>query len=67
MGIPGGSVGKNQPGMQEMQVRFRSLNREDPLEKETATQFSILARGAWWATVQGLQESDTTYRLNNNE
>ena len=65
MGIPGGSVGKNQPGMQEM--KFRSLNREDTLEKETATQFSILARGAWWATVQGLQQSDTSYRLNNNE
>ena len=65
MSIPGGSVVKNQPGMQEMQVR--SLNWEDPLEKETATQSNILARGAWWTTVQGLQELDTTYQLNNNK
>ena len=36
-----------------------SLGWEDPLEKEMATHFSILAwtipmdRGAWWATVHG--------------
>ena len=46
----------------------QSLGREDPPEKETATQSGILAWGtpsmdqrAWQATVPGtVQESDTT-------
>ena len=48
----------------EMQVQ--SLGREDPLEKEMATRSSILAwripmdRGAWRATVHGVEESDLT-------
>jgi len=44
--------------MQEMQETWiQSLGREDSLEKEMATDSSILAwripmeRGAWWATV----------------
>ena len=41
MGFPDGSVVKNLPAMQEMLVR--SLGQEDPLEKRTATHFSILA------------------------
>ena len=41
MGFPGGSVVKNPPAMQEMQVW--SLGQEDPLEKEMATHSSILA------------------------
>ena len=42
---------KNLPAMQE--TRVQSLDREDPLKKEMATHFSILAwripmdRGAW--------------------
>ena len=40
-GFPGGSVEKNPPAMQEMQVW--SLGQEDPLEKEMATHSSILA------------------------
>ena len=41
----------------------QSLGQEDPLEKEMATHFSILAwripmdRGAWWATVHGVTRS----------
>ena len=45
-----------------------TIDREDPLEKEMATQSSILAReipwteepdrGAWQATVQGVAELD---------
>ena len=41
MGFPGGSVAKNLPAMQEIQVQ--SLGGEDPLEKGMATHFSILA------------------------
>ena len=50
--------------MQEMQeTKVRSLGREDPLEKETATHFSILAwEIPWteeqWATLCGVTESD---------
>ena len=34
-------VGKNLPAMQETRVRY--LGREDPLEKEVKTHFSMLA------------------------
>ena len=50
--------------MQETQVRY--LGGEDPLQKEMATHSSILAwkitwiEGAWWVTVHGVTESDTT-------
>ena len=53
--------------MQEMQIQ--SLGQEDPLEKEMATQSSILAwknpmdRRAWWATVHGVSKSQK--RLSN--
>ena len=39
--MPGGSVVKSLPAMQETQVRF--LGWEDLLEEEMATHFSILA------------------------
>ena len=41
LGFSGGSVVKNSPAMQEMQVG--SLGQEDPLEKDMATHPSILA------------------------
>ena len=41
IGFPGGLVVKNLPAMQEMCVQ--SLGQEDPLEKEMASNFSILA------------------------
>ena len=45
---------KNIPAMRE--TRVRSLGREDPLEKGTATQFSILAwRIPWTEELGGLQ------------
>ena len=48
---------KNPSAKQETQVR--SLDKEDLLEKEMATHFSILVwkipdRGAWRATVHGV-------------
>ena len=49
---------KNLPSMQETWVLF--LGQEDPLEKEMATHFNVLAwripmdRGAWQATVHGI-------------
>ena len=39
--LPGGSVVRNPPVMQEMWVR--PLGQEDPLEKEMATNSNILA------------------------
>ena len=62
MGFPDGSVVKNLPAIQE--TRVQSMGREDPLEEEMATHFSILClknpmnRGAWRAIVHGVAESD---------
>ena len=42
------------------EAHVRSLDQEDPLEKEMVTHFSIIAleipwiEGAWWATVHGV-------------
>ena len=49
--------------MQEMWVR--SLGPEDPLEEKMATHAAFLPgnsmeRGAWWASLWGRTESDTT-------
>ena len=54
---------KNLPAMQETWIQ--SLGQEDPLEEGMVTHSSILAwripmdRGAWWATVHGVTESQT--------
>ena len=56
--------------MQETRVRF--LGPEDPLEKEMATHSAILAWKIPWTEESdrlqsmGLQESDTTWRLNHH-
>ena len=49
--FPGGSVVKNPPAKQEMQVQ--SLGQEDTLEKEMATHFSILAWEMPWTDEPG--------------
>ena len=47
-------------------MEFQFLSQEDPLEEEMATQLQYaylenpMDRGAWQATVHGLQELDTT-------
>ena len=46
---------KNPPAMQETQVR--SLDREDPLEKETATHSDILAWKIPWTEEPGRLQS----------
>ena len=58
---------KNPPAMKETSVQ--SLGWEDPLEEGMATYPSILTwripmdRGAWWATVHVVTESDMTEQL----
>ena len=49
---------KNPPAMRETWVQ--SLGWEDPLEKGTATHFSILAWRIPWISPWGRKESDTT-------
>ena len=51
MGFLCGSVAKNLPAMQEMQVR--SLGGEDPLEEAMATCSSILVRTIPWTEKPG--------------
>ena len=55
MDFPGGSVIKNPPAMQEMQVW--ALGPEDSLEKEMATHFSILASKIPWTEELGRLQS----------
>ena len=50
-GFPSGSMAKNLPAMQEMQVQ--SPGKEDPLEKEMATHPSILAWETPWTDQPG--------------
>ena len=65
MGSSAGSVVKNPPAMQEIQVQ--SVGQEDPLEKEMATHSSILAWEIPWTEEPGglqvhgvTKESDMT-------
>ena len=63
MRLPGGSAAKNLFAVQKTQVQ--SLGWEDPLEEEMQNplQYSCLKnpmdRGAWWAIVHGVTESQT--------
>ena len=58
--------------LETQETQVRSLGRGDPLEKEMATDYSILAwekkknamdRGAWWATVHRAAQSAMTEQL----
>ena len=55
---------KHLPIMQETQVR--SLGREDPLEKETATHSSILAWKIPWTEEPGRLQSMGWQRVGHN-
>ena len=61
LGFPGGSVIKNPPPVKEMWVR--SLGQEDPLEKEMATHFSILAWRIPWTEEPGCLQSRGLQRV----
>ena len=53
-GFPNGSLVKNLPATQETrEIRIQSLGWEDPLEKEMATHFSILAWRIPWTEKPG--------------
>ena len=64
LGFPGGSVGEESACNGSISVQ--SLGWEVTLEDGMATHFNILTRrfpmdrGAWWATVHGVAESDST-------
>ena len=60
-GFPGGSVVKNLPVKQETWVR--SLGWEDPLEKEMATNSSILAWEISWTEKPGGPQSMGSQRV----
>ena len=64
MGFPGGSVVKNLPTKQEMQVRF--LGQEDPLEKEMATHSSILVWKIPWTEDPGGKNPCCHIRVGHN-
>ena len=59
--LPQGSVGKNPLAKQEMRVR--SLNLEDSLEKEVATHSSILAWRVPWTEEPGGLHSTGSQRV----
>ena len=59
-GFPGGSVVKNPPAMQKLQVG--SLCWEDPMEEEMATHSTILARIIPWTEEPGRLQSTGSQR-----
>ena len=63
-GLPGSSVVKNLPIMQETWVR--SLGQEDPLEKEMATHSSILPWEIPWTGEPGGLQSTGSQRIGHN-
>ena len=61
MDLPGGSVVKNPPAMQETQVV--PLGQEDPLEEEMATHSSILDWKIPWTEEPGGLQSTGPQRV----
>ena len=64
LGFPGGSVAKNQPTNAGDTEDAGSIPRsEDPLEKEMATHFSILAWRSLWTEEAGRLQSVKSQRV----
>ena len=63
--LPSWLNGKEFPAVQETQVQ--SLDREDPLEKEMATQSSVLAWEIPWTEQNGRLQSMGSYSLGTTE
>ena len=64
MGFSGGSMVKNLPAMKKTWVQ--SLGREDPLEEDMATHFSILAWKIPWTEEPGGLQSTESQRVGHN-
>ena len=65
--FPGGSAVRNLSAMQEKwDMEVRSLGWEDPLEKNTATHSSILARKLPWTKELGKLSSMGSQRVRHN-
>ena len=58
-------------GLLGLGMRFQFLERDNPLEKKTASHSSILEnpmdRGAWWATVHGVAKRHNLVAKNSNK
>ena len=67
LGFPGGSVVKNLPANAGDVGSILGLGRSPGVGNGNSLQYSCLensmGRVAWWATVHGATESDTTERL----
>ena len=67
MGFPGGSVVKKLPASAEDLGSIPGLGRSPGGGRGNPLQYSCLEnfvnRGAWWATVHGITELDTTEQL----
>ena len=64
-GLPRGSIVKNLPTMQGIQVW--SLDQEDPLEEDMATHSSILSWRIPWTEEPGRLQSIESRRIGHNE